>query len=279
MIEPRLSPRQARAARNGKFDDKLAVLVALGTISDQEQRFGSVCHEYRNEVYHAGVRHEELIGAIGWAYYRWCCDLFRRLPPMMYLIGGHRPPTPRARNIIERAKVDHGVHFVPNVEQLAPYLLGLCPQTPPLGPKLSALAEEAIEAVHDSIGFIQRDAPQRMSVAQIVEDSQLEWEVDQRLEREHLDGTILGRDTERWNRRNDVVREVMDNFEPKHRSVPLSSWRRRAASLAAEPNDIVALNRYQDLRDSMAYLEGAVRDLAMKLDHWIQNQIDIARGK
>lgn len=279
MVDPPLTLRQLRSARKGKFDDKLSFLVVIGKLTQEERRFAAICHEYRNQVYHAGLRHEDIIQAIGGAYYRWCCDAFARFPPRFYGIVSNEKATPIAHTLIERIKEEQNERFVPHVEVVAPYLLDLCPPTPDLATTLTALATEAIDDIKNSVAFIQEDGPSKISVAEILVESQRNREFDLMLEREGLDGDILWKDTDRLERRNALWETFAREFEPRFKQIPFASWRKRAASIAQQPNEVLMLNRYQDLRDAMAYLEGAIGEMALQLDMWIQQQIDIMRGK
>jgi hypothetical protein len=279
MVDPPLTLRQLRSARKGKFDDKLSFLVTIGKLTPDERRFAAICHEYRNQVYHAGLKHEDIIQAIGGAYYRWCCDAFARFPPRFYGIVSNEKPTPRAHELIERIKVEQNERFVPKVEVVSPYLRAMCPPTPDLAATLTALADEAIDDVKKSVAFIQEDGPRKISVAEILVESQRSRDFEELLERDGLNGDILWKDTDRLDRRNALWEKFVGEFTPRFKQIPFASWRKRAANIAQQSNEVLMLNRYQDLRDAMAYLESAISEMAFQLEMWIQHQIDIARGK
>ena len=71
----RLSPKQRRMAEGRSFEDKLAVLGHLDDLSDAERRFISICHDYRSELYHVGLRHDDVIRGIAGQYFRLCVGL------------------------------------------------------------------------------------------------------------------------------------------------------------------------------------------------------------
>jgi len=79
------------------------------------------------------------------------------------------------------------------------------------------------------------------------------------------------------------VRRVKAAFDAKwrqrHRRLPLAKWRARADLVERQPNPLVAMARYQALRNDMAYLEEALGEAAYQLESYIQMEIDRARGK
>ena len=76
----KLSPKQRLMAAGQHFGERVKVLRHLGDLSDVEHEFLKVAHHYRNELYHAGLRHESMIRALTFRYYRLVCVLFVRLP-------------------------------------------------------------------------------------------------------------------------------------------------------------------------------------------------------
>lgn len=57
------------------------------------------------------------------------------------------------------------------------------------------------------------------------------------------------------------------------------AWRKDAADLATETDDLTAFAAFADLEDVFEPIEQQVKRLAREVDEEIQLQIDIARGK
>ena len=53
----------------------------------------------------------------------------------------------------------------------------------------------------------------------------------------------------------------------------------RATAVERERDPLIALDLYQSLRNDMSYLEESILSAATELDRWIQQQVDMARGK
>ena len=66
-------------ARGEHLDDKLKVLEQLGDLTRAERRFIKIAHRYRNDLYHVGLKHDDIIRSIAGHYYLLCCDLFARM--------------------------------------------------------------------------------------------------------------------------------------------------------------------------------------------------------
>ena len=47
-----------------RFDEKTKFLLAEGDINESEFNFIRICHAVRNEAYHTGLAHEEILGPL-----------------------------------------------------------------------------------------------------------------------------------------------------------------------------------------------------------------------
>src|SRR5262245_14126366 len=56
-IRAKLSGLERRQARGQFLEGKLKVLEVLGDLKPEERQFVRVAHEYRNELYHIGLKH------------------------------------------------------------------------------------------------------------------------------------------------------------------------------------------------------------------------------
>ncbi|MEV6621925.1 hypothetical protein AB0M83_06770 [Amycolatopsis sp. NPDC051106] len=80
----------------------------------------------------------------------------------------------------------------------------------------------------------------------------------------------------------DHVRRTVDDYRKWARPVNMAkfrAWRKAAADLATETDDLTAFAAFADLEDAFEPIEQQVKGLAHEVDEAIQLQIDIARGK
>ena len=77
---------------------------------------------------------------------------------------------------------------------------------------------------------------------------------------------------------------VMSSDEVKSATVPvrpaqIGIWRAQGEALASQANDLAAFAAFADLEDAFEPVESLVTQLAIDVDHELQLQYDIARGK
>lgn len=83
------------------FKEKLSFLSQRDEISETERIYIATAHRYRNDSYHIGLMHDEVIYPIAWHYHEIACDLFGRLKPrgIRHSYSGD-PQTPRVRKYL-----------------------------------------------------------------------------------------------------------------------------------------------------------------------------------
>ncbi len=63
------------------------------------------------------------------------------------------------------------------------------------------------------------------------------------------------------------------------RPAQIARWRAEGEALAVQADDLTAFATFADLEDAFEPVEALVLQLAVDVDHEVQRQIDIARGK
>ncbi len=61
------------------FEEKPKFLRKLNKISEEELHFILTCHKYRNELYHTGIKYDDIIFPLSWYYHELACELLCRL--------------------------------------------------------------------------------------------------------------------------------------------------------------------------------------------------------
>ena len=271
--------QRVRAA--GKFlEGKLKVLGQMGDLSPAERRFISIAHEYRNELYHVGLTHDDITRAIAGHYFLLCCELFGRMGNGG-LWGRTISSNDRYTEIAKRylpvrnGRVDP---FGIENEKLAQKLRCTLPdEIPNLAVTLASSARAAIEALMNDFNFLVRDNPFGVDENRVLELGQWQQDLTEALEREGVDGSRL--DLAYQVSYAQVAVDLEATWKQKHTSVPYAKWMHRATAVGQESDPLVAMDLYQSLRSDMSYLEEAFESSAVELDRWIQHESDIARGK
>ena len=275
-----LTPKQRKSAKGKFLDDKLKVLEKVGDLSSSERRFIAIAHEYRGELYHVGLSHDDIIRAIAGCYFMLCCDLFVRmsnLGVMGVTISSDDVYSDVAKRYLP---LRDGRLDLFNVEYgtLADKLRsGLPDGLPQLSETLAASANSAIEEAVESFDFLISSNPRGMDDGEMLEQAQWDQDLAKALEKYHVDDSLTGAEyREIYTKAKESIAE---DWYPRQTSIPSERWLRRSMAVAREPDPLVAMALYQSLRNDMSYLEEAIQSEAYELDRWIENEIDRRRGK
>ena len=278
--ETPMTENQRRAARGKHLGDKLKLLVTMGDITQLERRFIAIAHDFRNELYHAGFAHGEIIRPVAIRYFLLGCDLFVRLGNLSVwkLTGSRR----EIRNEIAEMyfpSVDDGpMRFEVDKEEVADRLRCALPDgIPDLSNSLMASAENRITETTKSFEFMERDNPQGFRGDELLKLIQWWYELEKVLEREKVDG--LWWDPEYVKNVRRVAVEFGAVWAPQHTSLPTKGWLRQAGRIEQTDDPLAAMHLYGLLMENMSYLRDVIDCAAEDLDRWIQPENDRIRGK
>lgn len=275
-----MTPRQ-RAKAKGKFlDGKLKVLEDMGDLTLAERRFITVAHDYRNELYHVGLAHDDIIRAIAGHYFLLCCDLFARMGKLA-VFGPSFSSNDKYTDVAKRYfpmrdGLMHSFHV--DNGMLAEKLRCARPDgIPDLAETLGGSARKSIKAIMDDFEFLVRDNPFGFNADRMLEVAQRQRDLTEALEREDVNGLWV--DPNYRDSFTRVATTLEATWEQRHTSIPREKWMLRAVAVGREANPLIAMYSYQSLRNDMSYLEEAVLTATGELDNWIQMEVDRARGK
>ena len=275
-----MTPRQRANAKGKFFDDMLKVLKDMGDLTQSERGFIKIAHDYRNELYHVGLAHDDIIRAIAGHYFLLCCDLFARMGKLSIFgpsFSSNDEYTDVARRYIpmrdgwvDLLHVDNGV--------LAEKLRCARPDgIPDLAKTLGGSARKSIQVIMDDFEFLIRNNPFGFSADEMLEVAQ--WQLDLTHALECEDVNSLWVDPNYREGFTLVATALKATWEHRHSSIPRERWMLRASAVEREADPLIAMSLYQSLRNDMSYLEEAVQSAAGELDGWIQMEIDKVRGK
>jgi hypothetical protein len=258
------------------FDKKVWFCRKIGKISSSEQDFINIAHRYRNELYHSGIKYDDIIYDLAWHYHALACLLFARLRPNSYSWSSKN----KASAVVRKYIPDDKGHFVVDIDakmdQIARSLAGSKPSNErPLPESLSNSAISRLERVQEGLELLVEDNPGRRTEPEVIEDLQFF---------EYLGSNQLLLSS-KFDFRTDPynywqrVGALRKKWKPRHRTNPLPRFMLRAKHLSRERNPTGALQKFEKLRQDMAYFEKLVEEAAAVVDAHIQMEIDRARGR
>ena len=275
-----MTPRQRANAKGKFFDGKLKVLEDMGDLTQAERRFITIAHDYRNELYHVGLTHDDIIRAIAGHYFLLCCDLFTRMGKLA-VFGPSFSSNDKYTEVAKRYFLIRDGRMVPfHVDNgvLAEKLRCARPDgIPDLAETLGGSARKSIKAIMDDFEFLIQDNPFGFNADKMLEVAQWQRDLTDALEREDVNGLWV--DPNYRDSFTRVATTLEATWEQRHTSIPHEKWMLRAAAMEREADPLIAMYLYQSLRNDMSYLEESVLSAAGELDSRIQTEVDRARGK
>ena len=275
-----MTPKQRSQAKGIFLDGKLKVLEGMGDITAKERRFIAIAHDYRNELYHIGLTHDEIMRPLTAQYFLLSCDLFTRLGNKGFF-GPSFTSNDEYTDVAKRYLPVHNgrlLAFDVDKADLADKLRSALPAgIPDLPGTLASCARKSIKSVTDEVGFLIRENPFDFDADKMLEVAQWQRDLAKALESEDVDGLWVDP-----NYRQDfsrVATALEAEWRQRHLSLPHERWTLRATAIERERDPFTTLALYQSLREDMSYLEESILSASIELDRWIQQQIDKARGK
>lgn len=259
------------------FEEKVKFLTLNEYLSERERDFILSAHDYRNVLYHVGIRHEEFIGDLAYAYHELACDLFARYQPAS-LVGPVHPS--RISQIVRDVCGAEGFRMTGDTESDLQRIAHTLAQCRPearrtLGQALSASGERDIFRLRDYRSFLIKDNIYGLSETALIEEVELHHRLFQQWIPELSQakpGTAFGDLSAR-------VEVFRTSWKPKFQVDPTEQWLRQLRAIQLEKCNLSALIKYDALRKRMADYEGIINGATEYLDGYIQHQIDLARGK
>lgn len=267
------SDAQRREILGQHFDPKAKFARDLAEVTELEMDFILSAHGFRNQLYHAGLKHETVIAEIAWHYHEMACRLFGQFRGFMGMWLSNESVTPTV-------EIYCGPRGLTKLEEELPRIAAaLDAARGPLGRPLAAVLSETIlkriEEMSANLDFIVQDAPGGKSREAWVFELQI-WPF-----MESDDGKALIEANQTSNPRSleDIIEILKRCWKPPVTVKTLPQWEQRARALANEPSPHMALKKYVQLsRQSDEFYE-QVYQTALALDREIDAQIDRIRER
>ena len=275
-----MTPKQRSMAKGRSFDGKLKVLGRMEDLTPQERRFIAITHDYRNELYHVGLKHDNIIRSIAGHYFLLCCELFVRMKGVglwAVVFSSDDKYSDVAKRYLPLRDGQLNLMAVDHDVLAGKLSYNLPSDIPELPVTLADSARGAIEEVSDSFDFLVDNNPRGLDAPAMLELAQWDQDLACALEQKDVDDLLTGT---QYRETYTVVRDSLaENWKPQHASIPSEKWLSRASAIERAPNPLVAMDSYQSLRNDMRYLEETIQSEAEELDRSIQAEIDRIRGK
>ncbi|MDF3086378.1 hypothetical protein [Burkholderia sola] len=265
---PRYDPKVVTAALGPFFDTKIKLARATALVTGELAETLQYLHGFRNSAYHRGARHDGILHALALFYARSACQLLSKYQPLFWSASSRDSIPYRA------------VKYLGSVNSVSPMeAFKLAWQR---------LADVAAHHGDTLIGDLHADMTRTIALA----DEQVTFLAqhpepngtprDQVVIGSLLWPTAFADEGEKYAAAHggpapmtpEYLTWIADNYPWPVRKDPIPSWRRRAASLAAERNPHAALKKYCEFMKQTEALRAAIETSANQLDAHIQNMVD-----
>ena len=277
---PVMTEKQRRDAKGKHLDHKLKLLSSIGDITASERRFIVLGHGYRNELYHVGLAHNEIIRPIAGQYFLLSCELFKRLGNLGPWILGGSPREIRTEiaKLYFPTECGNSIWFRVDKEDVAVRLRRALPDgIPNLSKSLEESAETHIIKAKEDFDYLDRENPLGLHDIELLEFLQWEYELQEELERQNVDGVWW--DPEYMRNVLRVEGELRPKWTPRHTSLPIGGWLEQAGRIGQTQDPLVAMCLYGLLMNNISYISDVITVSAESLDKWQQDELDRIRGK
>jgi len=256
------------------FDAKVKFAKIEAGLSDEMAQTLTLLHTYRNELYHVGLAHEDILAALAAFHFDTACAFVSRFNPRFLSWGSALQIPPRAKRYFNNAP-----HFPGTQEDFSKAchtLRDACGFNAQA--LIAALADhlDALIAQQDTCIDIIADGvyqDQKTTRDKAVIETQV-WQ---------LAFSQQGRDfalSRGWNGNLlQMVEWLAANYPITFGSDPIPSWTMQAARLRSEKNPHKALSTYQSFLTSTEQLREAIEQAAAAAEAEIEAAIERMRGK
>lgn len=270
--KPKHDPKLVGAALGPHFESKVRLARTTAMVSTAVADSIQLLHSFRNTAHHRGLRHEGILHSLAVFYFQNACNVLKGFSPPFWSSGSRDQISHRAIKYLGKASLlDGRAVFLNACVRLEEVGLSLGDA---LVPSLYADIERTVDRVDHQLDFLATDSPVPMSRQQAVIDAQ-SWPF------------AFADEGKRWARENNCAEKsiggyvawLAKNYPWPVKSDPIPSWTKRLRLLELEADKHLALKKYCDFMKQTEDIREKIGESTSKLDGYIQQQIDLARGK
>ena len=265
-------PKTVELALGQNFDSKAKGSRKLGLLDEALCESILNLHGFRNTAYHRGLRHDGILHSITIFYFRNACTLLKSYKPRYWSWSSADAVSHRAMKYLGEPRLGrHEETFIGAYDRLDCVAASMKED---LIGDLARNMSEIIDSVDQELDFLAKDAPQRRTRNQVVIESQA-WPFA------FTDEAKTYAKANGYDKKDmaGLVQWITENYDWPVKNDPIDSWRVRLDALRSEKDYHRVLKRYCDFIRQTDDLRSHIGEAAVQLDSYIQQQIDIARGK
>ena len=270
--KPKHDPKAVQKALGQNFDNKVKFAAKSGLIDNIKCESILNLHSFRNTAYHKGLRHEGILHSIALFYFVNVCELLKGYSPTWWSWGSNDKLSHRARKYIGNPRfTNHEEVFNVAYQRLLDVADSM---EEDLVGDLHSDMSATVRSIDDAIQFLADASPEKRTRDQVIINCQA-WpfaftdEAKAFAQQNGCPEKCVG----------PYVDWIAANYDWPVKSDPVPGWKRRLASLEKEKDYHMALKRYCDFMRQTEDIRSKIHESAAQLDAYIQEQIDIARGK
>lgn len=269
--KPRFTPKQRNDATGQRFDRKVKFCKMAKKITAEQAEAIRICHKYRNELYHTGLKYNDIVWGLAWYYHEIAAELLAEVYPDHSWYSGSEVTA-----AVEKHAGKGGQKVLSEMHEVAESIRQSRPKRNRALPEaLSSSAQSRVKETEDSLEILVKDDPQSRTEAVTIYELQF---YDYIRSEEPLIKKIWEKvkTVKQQNAAMEFVREI---WEPKYKINPLPNFLKQAKKISEQQSELNALRAFEGFKSQFAYFSGIVEEAAIALDMYIQQQIDAMRGK
>lgn len=270
--KPKYDPKIIEKALGQNFDVKVKTARKLGLLDESLCESILNLHTFRNTSYHRGLRHEGILHALAIFYFRNACEVLKVYEPRCWSWSSSDTISYRARKYLgDPNMTDHREQYLASYSRLDEVAASMKSN---LVEDLSNDMESTIDDMDHTINFVANDGPKKKTRDEVIIDAQA-WAfafTDEAKEFAQTNGC-------KEKSVDGYAEWLIKNYNWQFKTDPIQGWRARLSSLSNEQNPHKALKRYYDFIKQTEDICSLLNESAAQLDAYINQQIDMARGK
>jgi hypothetical protein len=274
VADNKYSQQQKEKVLKNDFSERVNFLHGLGLLSRDEQVFVSLAHSYRNESYHTGIVHDDIMYALAWHYHQIGCDLFARFRPRVVACT---PKDEFSPVVVKHIGQDtFRLILDDDFGRVAQSIAAVRPQPAPSLPH--SLADSLLRRIgkmEEAVTFPLEDNTFGDTEERLLRELQYHRDFGKGLPDPPQDPS----DPAYAKAIEQRKQYMQQSWAPAIRRSPIERWKQRVQQLHAGNNNANALQNFGTLGRDMEEYEEIVFEAAEALEAHIQHQIDVARGK
>lgn len=259
------------------FDKKVNFLRKINGLSEQEADFLLICHRYRNELYHRGILKEDIIAHVSNEYYSFACDFYKRNRPRSY--GSNGPGISLAeKSLLALIKKSRGFSpFDNDWESLwdalksKKFMLDIS-----FSHALSGHLLERLQTVDELIHYVKNGGNQTFETPDDYLKHMQVWRFFWTDEGKKFIGSNMPAGKRSV---QDCISFLQEHWDADYKYRDIARWEKRVVGLKQEKSKFVLLKKFDKVLQEFEPFEEIIFEETEAFDNWVNEQIDIMRGK